>query len=425
MTVRAKTEYFMQHLGGNGNLGPKRSFPFLKPCAQSYNLHVSVIPSGPRNIISSFSNHQLGIRSHVNTYKNRERGEGEGEGEMKVLCNACEAAEANVMCCADEAALCWACDERVHAANKLAGKHLRVPLISSASASDSGGPGAAPSVPKCDICQESSGYFFCLEDRALLCRNCDITIHSANTFVSSHQRFLLTGVQVALESIENPNLTPNPNPSSKPPAVPLPVTSFEKSSSISGQISWESNFNNLTDTLPHTLPDWPVINAQQFSTSDLANKRSYNNMVCNSVQAGREGGGTANKIAPGGGLFSGNTPDWPLDEFFGFREYNNSGFGFAEHGSSKADSGKLGSSESSSLYRTNDEDMDVNNECLGQVPEISSWTVPEMRSPPTISGINYQKDLQFCPYDFDNLASVPDISNQWCGAGGGSRRRRY
>lgn len=61
---------------------------------------------------------------------------------MKIQCNVCEAAEANVLCCADEAALCWACDEKVHAANKLASKHQRVPLA-----------GSSPQMPKCDICQ--------------------------------------------------------------------------------------------------------------------------------------------------------------------------------------------------------------------------------------------------------------------------------
>lgn len=64
-------------------------------------------------------------------------------GGMKILCNACEAAESSVFCCADEAALCWACDQKVHAANKLASKHQRVPLTSSSSSL----------VPKCDICQ--------------------------------------------------------------------------------------------------------------------------------------------------------------------------------------------------------------------------------------------------------------------------------
>ncbi|KAL0311358.1 UNVERIFIED_CONTAM: B-box zinc finger protein 22 [Sesamum angustifolium] len=97
---------------------------------------------------------------------------------MKIQCNVCEAAEANVLCCADEAALCWSCDQKVHAANKLASKHQRVPLSTSSS-----------QMPKCDICQETVGYFFCLEDRALLCRKCDVAIHTANSLVSGHQRF--------------------------------------------------------------------------------------------------------------------------------------------------------------------------------------------------------------------------------------------
>lgn len=36
----------------------------------------------------------------------------------------------------------------------------------------------------------------------MLCRNCDVAIHKANPYVSAHQRFLLTGVKVGLESTE-------------------------------------------------------------------------------------------------------------------------------------------------------------------------------------------------------------------------------
>jgi hypothetical protein len=68
---------------------------------------------------------------------------------MKIQCNACGAAEARVLCCADEAALCAACDEEVHAANRLAGKHQRVPLLPDAA------PSAPSAPPKCDICQVS------------------------------------------------------------------------------------------------------------------------------------------------------------------------------------------------------------------------------------------------------------------------------
>ncbi|GMI84001.1 DOUBLE B-BOX 3, light-regulated zinc finger protein 1, B-box domain protein 22 [Hibiscus trionum] len=110
---------------------------------------------------------------------------------MRIQCNLCEAAEAKVVCCADEAALCLACDEKVHAANKLVSEHQRLPLSSSASWQ----------MPKCDICQETSGFFFCLQDRALLCRNCDVAIHTVNSLVSGHQRYLLTGVEVDIQTL--------------------------------------------------------------------------------------------------------------------------------------------------------------------------------------------------------------------------------
>ncbi|XP_057506615.1 B-box zinc finger protein 22-like [Actinidia eriantha] len=50
--------------------------------------------------------------------------------------------------------------------------------------------------------KETIGYFFWLEDRALLCRKCDVAIHTGSSCVSGHQRFLLTGVKVGLEATE-------------------------------------------------------------------------------------------------------------------------------------------------------------------------------------------------------------------------------
>ncbi|KAK9285631.1 hypothetical protein L1049_024828 [Liquidambar formosana] len=181
---------------------------------------------------------------------------------MKIQCNACEAAEAKVLCCADEAALCWACDEKIHAANKLASKHQRVPLSNSSS-----------QMPKCDICQETIGYFFCLEDRALLCRNCDVGIHTANSYVSGHQRFLLTGVKVGLESadsggsstkeksdyVEKVSETASSRSMSSRGAV-VPLTG-ETNEVVSGQIGGVGTF--LTSkvpfsdvTTPGNIPEW-------------------------------------------------------------------------------------------------------------------------------------------------------------------------
>ncbi|KAI5071437.1 hypothetical protein GOP47_0013688 [Adiantum capillus-veneris] len=110
---------------------------------------------------------------------------------MKVQCDVCEKAEARVICCADEAALCADCDGRIHGANKLASKHQRVSLLYATTAEQR---------TCCDICQDKAGFFFCLEDRALLCRSCDYSIHSANALTAKHKRFLVAGIRVALEA---------------------------------------------------------------------------------------------------------------------------------------------------------------------------------------------------------------------------------
>lgn len=179
------------------------------------------------------------------------------------------------------------------------------------------------------LIQEGSGYFFCLEDRALLCRNCDISIHSANPYVSSHQRFLLTGVQVGLEASDNAapsttasqpngnsNTTPN-KPVERPLAVPPQTKSFERSTSMAGKVTWDGSLATMTGMAARTssLPEWPVFDEQQFS-----NKRNGPSM--------------ASKTATSGSIYTGTLPDWPLDEFFGFSEFNGA-WGFPEHGSSK------------------------------------------------------------------------------------------
>lgn len=53
--------------------------------------------------------------------------------------------------------------------------------------------------------QERNGYFFCIEDRALFCKHCDVSTHMRSPFASSHRRFLITGVKVALQPSINTN----------------------------------------------------------------------------------------------------------------------------------------------------------------------------------------------------------------------------
>ncbi|PWZ19953.1 B-box zinc finger protein 24 [Zea mays] len=127
---------------------------------------------------------------------------------MKIQCDACEGAAATVVCCADEAALCARCDVEIHAANKLASKHQRLPLEA-----------LSAKLPRCDVCQmrythdvrrkqanlasrsqEKAAFIFCVEDRALFCQDCDEPIHVPGTLSGNHQRYLATGIRVGLAS---------------------------------------------------------------------------------------------------------------------------------------------------------------------------------------------------------------------------------
>lgn len=96
---------------------------------------------------------------------------------MRTLCDSCESAAAIVFCAADEAALCRACDEKVHMCNKLASRHVRVGL-------------ANPSnVPRCDICEKAPAFFYCEVDGSSLCLQCDMIVHVGGK--RTHGRYLL------------------------------------------------------------------------------------------------------------------------------------------------------------------------------------------------------------------------------------------
>ena len=64
---------------------------------------------------------------------------------MQVLCDVCGGAPAAVLFCTDEAALCSACDRRVHRADK----RRRIPLVQPCGDSSA----AAAAAPLCDVCK--------------------------------------------------------------------------------------------------------------------------------------------------------------------------------------------------------------------------------------------------------------------------------
>ncbi|XVF37686.1 hypothetical protein REPUB_Repub20aG0031100 [Reevesia pubescens] len=207
---------------------------------------------------------------------------------MKIQCDVCERAPATLICCADEAALCAKCDVEVHAANKLASKHQRLLLDQCLS----------NKLPPCDICQEKTAFIFCVEDRALFCRDCDEPIHSAGSLSANHQRFLATGIRVALSSSCNKNTEKNglepPNKSAPHTSMKMPAqqqSSFAASWAVDdllqfsdiespdkkehlelGEFEWLADMGLFGDQLPQEalaaaeVPQLPIQQSSNFNS---------------------------------------------------------------------------------------------------------------------------------------------------------------
>ncbi|TKY67464.1 B-box zinc finger protein 24 [Spatholobus suberectus] len=206
---------------------------------------------------------------------------------MKIQCDVCEKAPATVICCADEAALCAKCDVEVHAANKLASKHQRLLLQC-----------LSNKLPRCDICQDKAAFIFCVEDRALFCKDCDELIHLAGSLSANHQRFLATGIRVALGSNctkdnAKSHVEPsNPNAQEVPVKIPsqqvpnftsswavddlLELTNFEspdkKQSLEFGELEWLADVGLFGEQFPQEalaaaeVPQLPVTHTSSVAS---------------------------------------------------------------------------------------------------------------------------------------------------------------
>lgn len=169
---------------------------------------------------------------------------------MKIQCDVCGVEQASVLCCADEAVLCGACDGRIHSANKLAGKHCRFSLLS---------PSARP-LPLCDICKEKNGFLFCQEDRAILCRECDIPIHTATAHAGRHSRFLLTGIRLSTTPIPSSTYIP-PSPASESEVASDSNSRTEKEEVACRTVAAkpkDGGGSSISDYLMNMLPGWRV-----------------------------------------------------------------------------------------------------------------------------------------------------------------------
>ncbi|KAE8791582.1 B-box zinc finger protein 20-like [Hordeum vulgare] len=195
---------------------------------------------------------------------------------MKVQCDVCAADAASVFCCADEAALCDACDRRVHRANKLAGKHRRFSLLNPSS--------SQMPPPLCDICQEKRGFLFCKEDRAILCRECDMSVHTASELSMRHARFLLTGVRVSSE----PASSPAPPEEEEENTSSLCCSGDDDAAATS---HGASSGSSISEYLTKTLPGWHVEDFLVDDATAAANAAA-------AASAGFSSGGSYQGAAP-------------------------------------------------------------------------------------------------------------------------------
>ncbi|OIT33411.1 PREDICTED: B-box zinc finger protein 21-like isoform X2 [Nicotiana attenuata] len=205
---------------------------------------------------------------------------------MKIQCDVCNKNEASVFCTADEAALCEACDHRVHHVNKLASKHERFSLLQP----------STKQFPLCDICQERRAILFCQQDRAILCRECDLPIHKANEHTQKHNRYLFTGIKLSANSALYSS-TPSPsaassanssassfksqNPTNKPAAVETVTVVKEKVGGCNSQLV-NVGGNNLTSSISEyleMLPGWHVEDFLDCSTPNGSSKIGDEDML--------------------------------------------------------------------------------------------------------------------------------------------------
>lgn len=373
------------------------------------------------------------------------------------------------MCCADEAALCAECDARVHAANKLAGKHQRVNLLYP----------EPEDLPSCDICQDKVGYFFCLEDRALLCRSCDYSIHSTNALAAKHKRFLVSGIRVSLQALLATNegaestqgSTSSQIRSSTTQASQMNspgMTSLSKASQLSsGVTTCTQECQRIVPSSSPILQQSPPLYAEKLPTHEQTENRGtyaafleskqlqqpvaasteevrvvlptnlalvpvnpynhqvhfnsdwemhpsiggvhHHNMNVGGALASQRGGGGFVRRSSISEYLTETIPGWRVDELLSLTDAMSTRF-LTDCGSSKTDTWNYGDTDWQADYNSV-EDM---------IPAQGPAEVPSIPSPPTFSGIprsvktwglgkNVKPSELDCFLEYDKAPVVPDI----------------
>lgn len=101
------------------------------------------------------------------------------------------------------------------------------------------------------LLQEGRAFVFCQQDRAILCRDCDVSIHTANDHTKNHNRFLLTGIKVT--GFNGCDAVADPKPLSVPTETLKP--SSTTNSSLKKDETTEGT-STISEYLIETLPGW-------------------------------------------------------------------------------------------------------------------------------------------------------------------------
>lgn len=94
---------------------------------------------------------------------------------------------------------------------------------------------------------------FCKQDRAILCKECDFPIHSANEHTQKHDRFLLTGVKLS-----NTATTASDSNSNLVSSSATTLINNNKVAILEGSGCTTTSTSSISQYLIETLPGWQV-----------------------------------------------------------------------------------------------------------------------------------------------------------------------
>ncbi|KAL5650201.1 hypothetical protein ACJX0J_041010, partial [Zea mays] len=104
---------------------------------------------------------------------------------------------------------------------------------------------------------ERRGFLFCKEDRAILCRECDAPVHSANDMTRRHSRFLLTGVRLSSAPVDSADPSEGEEEEEQENSS-RPGNGESCSGGAGATTATASDGSSISEYLTKTLPGWHV-----------------------------------------------------------------------------------------------------------------------------------------------------------------------